>query len=60
LFFTSIAGLKFVHENIDGYDEPLANNPPCNGGQADIDLFFFKKHAPALSRVLSFIKEDDV
>jgi hypothetical protein len=60
IVFSSIPGLKLVGENIDGYDEPLANNPPCNGGQAYIDLFFFKKHAPALSRVLSFIEEDDV
>ena len=61
MFFTSIAGLKLVSENVDGgYDEPLADNPPCNGGEADIDLFFFKKHAPALSRVLSFVEEDDV
>jgi hypothetical protein len=47
-------------EDDDTYEEPMADNPPSNGGQAEIDAFYFKKHAPALSRVLSFIEEEDV
>jgi hypothetical protein len=60
----TIPGLRLMVESgcndEDGYEEPMADNPPSNGGQAKIDAFYFKKHAPALSRVLSFIEEDDV
>ena len=38
--------------------EPIADNPPADGGQSEIDSYFFKKHAPALSRVLSIIDND--
>jgi hypothetical protein len=36
-----------------GVGEPIPDNPPADGGQAAIDSYFFKKHAPALSRVLT-------
>jgi hypothetical protein len=50
-----------IGDGIDGIEEPIAEYPPSNGGQAEIDsLFYFKKHAPALSRVLSYIEQGDV
>jgi hypothetical protein len=60
----TIPGLRLMRESgcddDDTYEEPMADYPPISGGQAEIDAFYFKKHAPALSRVLSFIEEDDV
>jgi len=38
--------------------EPIADNPPTDGGQTKIDSYYFKKHAPALSRVLAHIEKD--
>jgi hypothetical protein len=49
-----------IGDDIDGFEEPIGDYPPSNGGQAEIDSFYFKKHAPALSRVLSCIEEGDV
>ena len=45
-------------ERNGGVGEPIADNPPADGGQSEIDSYFFKKHAPALSRVLSIIDND--
>jgi hypothetical protein len=39
-------------------EEPIAVNPPANGTQAKIELYFFKKHAPALSRVLACVEDN--
>lgn len=39
-------------------EEPVAANPPASGTQSEIDLYFFKKHAPALSRVLACVEEN--
>jgi hypothetical protein len=41
----------------DGIDEPIPDNPP-DGTQAQIDSWFCKKHAPALSRMLSYVEGD--
>ena len=38
--------------------EPIADNAPAGGGKSEIDLYFFKKHAPALSGVLAIIDND--
>jgi hypothetical protein len=48
-------GLKL--SNAKGFDEPIPDNPP-DGTQAEIDSWFCKKHAPALSRMLSYVEGD--
>ena len=47
-----------MHRDANGIEEPLSDNPPDDGGQSEIDSYFFKKHAPALSRVLSYVEGD--
>jgi hypothetical protein len=48
-------GLKL--SDADGIDEPIPDNPP-DGTQAEIDSWLCKKHAPALSRMLSYVEDD--
>jgi hypothetical protein len=48
-------GLKL--SDADGIDEPIPDNPP-DGTQAEMDSWFCKRHAPALSRMLSYIEGD--
>ena len=39
-------------------ESPISVNPPADGTQAQIDKYFFKKHALALLRVLACIEDN--
>jgi hypothetical protein len=41
--------------DVKGIDETVPDNP-ADGTPAEIDSWFCKKHAPALSRLLSYIE----
>ena len=53
---TNFKGLTSLHSNVS-MGEPITNNPPVNGGQAAIDAYYFKKHAPAILNVLNSLDD---